>query len=86
MASNNKPTATSIYKSSLQMQAQIKKEPLSADSKLYKSERLPSFRLPRDLTLGGKSMPNPVARPNLLQQTNRKVYTPNLNAIRNKNV
>ncbi|XP_055642687.1 DNA-directed RNA polymerase III subunit RPC4 [Toxorhynchites rutilus septentrionalis] len=44
-----------------------------------KSERLSSFRVPRDLTLGGLTngrATKPVA--------NKKVYTPNLNAVRNK--
>lgn len=49
------------------------------------SDRLPSFRLPRDLTLGGMQLKGSVARPNLLQN-NKRVYTPNLNAVRNKNV
>lgn len=84
MASNNKPSPTSpLYKSANIMQ-QIKREPLTPDSKLYTSERLPSFRLPRDLTLGGVPVRNTAARPNLLQN-NKKVYTPNLNAVRNKN-
>lgn len=84
MASNKKPTASSLYQSSLQMQKQIKREPLPADSKLYTSERLTSFRLPRDLTLGGVPIKSPVVRPNLLQNS-KKVYTPNLSAVRNKN-
>lgn len=81
MASNNKPSTSSLYQSSLK---------LPADSKLYTSERLPSFRLPRDLNLGGipvrnQNRPNllPNTRPNLQQ---KKQYTPNLNATRNKNV
>ncbi|XP_055542059.1 DNA-directed RNA polymerase III subunit RPC4 [Wyeomyia smithii] len=44
-----------------------------------KTERLTSFRVPRDLTLGGLTngrTPKPAA--------NKKVYTPNLNAVRNK--
>lgn len=82
MASNNKPT--SAFKST-NVIPQIKREPLQTDSKLYTSERLPSFRMPRDLTLGGVPIRSSVARPNLLQN-NKKVYTPNLNAIRNKNV
>lgn len=86
MASNNTPstTSSSLYKNP-NILPQIKREPLPADSKLYTSERLSSFRLPRDLTLGGVSVKNPVARPNLLQN-NKRIYTPNLNAIRNKNV
>lgn len=48
------------------------------------SERLPSFRVPRDLTLGGMQLKGSAARPNLLN--NKRVYTPNLNAVRNKNV
>lgn len=85
MASNNKPTASSLFKTNMPIPTQIKRETLPADSKLYTSERLTSFRLPRDLTLGGVPLKTPVARPNLLQ-TNKRVYTPNLNAIRNKNV
>lgn len=88
MASNNEPSAAStLLKSAnlIKKEPQIKREPLQNDSRLYTSERLPSFRLPRDLTLGGKPMRNPIARPNLLQN-NKKVYTPNLNAVRNKNV
>lgn len=64
----------------------VKNETITSDSKLNStSTRLPSFRLPRDLTLGGMQMKNNIARPNLLQN-NKKVYTPNLNAVRNKNV
>lgn len=37
-----------------------------------KTTRLPSLRLPRDLTLGGTKQ-------------SKKVFTPNLNAVRNKN-
>ncbi|XP_058822897.1 DNA-directed RNA polymerase III subunit RPC4 [Topomyia yanbarensis] len=44
-----------------------------------KSERLSSFRVPRDLTLGGLTNGR-VTKP----VTNKKVYTPNLNAVRNK--
>lgn len=64
----------------------VKRE-LPVDSKLFTTERLSSFRLPRDLTLGGSSLgsaKHPI--PNLLQNSNKKVYTPNLNAVRNKNV
>lgn len=85
MASNNKPSAASSLYKSANVLPHIKRETLPPDSKLYTSERLSSFRLPRDLTLGGVPIKNPVARPNLLQ-TNKRVYTPNLNAIRNKNV
>lgn len=86
MASSNKPSpdGSSMYKSP-NIMPQIKREPLPPDSKLYTSERLSSFRLPRDLTLGGVPMRGAsIARPNLLP-INKKVYTPNLNAIRNKN-
>ncbi|XP_053694717.1 DNA-directed RNA polymerase III subunit RPC4 [Sabethes cyaneus] len=51
----------------------------SAATISVKSERLTSFRVPRDLTLGGLTngrSTKPVA--------NKKVYTPNLNAVRNK--
>lgn len=85
MASNNKPLPGSPMYKSANIMPQIKREPLPPDSKLYTSERLSSFRLPRDLTLGGVPMRGPIARPNLLQN-NKKVYTPNLNAVRNKNV
>lgn len=47
---------------------------------LKSGERLSSFRLPRDLTLGGLNPPRVVRNP-----VNKKVYTPNLNAVRNKN-
>uniref|UniRef100_A0A182NSF5 DNA-directed RNA polymerase III subunit RPC4 n=1 Tax=Anopheles dirus TaxID=7168 RepID=A0A182NSF5_9DIPT len=42
-----------------------------------KTERLQSFRIPRDLTLANGRTTKPPA--------NKKVYTPNLNAVRNKN-
>lgn len=48
----------------------IKNEPGLAGS-----TRLPSFRVPRDLTLGG----------NIKLERPKKVYTPNLNAQRIKN-
>lgn len=44
-----------------------------------KSERLSSFRVPRDLTLGGLTNGR-ATKP----AANKKVYTPNLNAVRNK--
>lgn len=97
MSSNNKPSllrpnsSTKLnlskpegLKGSSVSMLQVKREPLAADSKLFTTERLSSFRLPRDLTLGGTSLP--IARPNLSQNANKRVYTPNLNAIRNKNV
>lgn len=74
MASNKKPSATSSYVPSMM---QVKKEPLPTD-------RLSSFRI-RDLTLGGVPLKTPIARPNLVAN-NKKIYTPNLNAVRNKNV
>uniref|UniRef100_A0A182Q487 DNA-directed RNA polymerase III subunit RPC4 n=1 Tax=Anopheles farauti TaxID=69004 RepID=A0A182Q487_9DIPT len=42
-----------------------------------KTERLQSFRIPRDLTLANGRTTKPPA--------NKKIYTPNLNAVRNKN-
>lgn len=54
----------------------IKQEQITLKS----GERLSSFRLPRDLTLGGINPARVVRNP-----TNKKVYTPNLNAVRNKN-
>lgn len=44
-----------------------------------KTERLTSFRVPRDLTLGGLANGR-----NVKPAANKKVYTPNLNAVRNK--
>lgn len=86
MASNNKPsTASSLYRNT-NMLSQIKREPLPPDSKLYTSERLASFRKPRDLTLGAALLKVPTARPNLLQNNKKPVWTPNLNVTRNKNV
>lgn len=86
MASNNKPsTASSLYRSA-NMLPQIKREALPPDSKLYTSERLASFRKPRDLTLGGSLTKSPTVRPNLLQNNKKPVWTPNLNVTRNKNV
>lgn len=64
----------------------IKSEQI-VDSKFIKTERLGSFRSPRDLTLGGLPAPRAAAKPNLgASNANKKVYTPNLNAVRNKNV
>lgn len=63
----------------------IKQEPgvnnvrISSESVLP-TQRLTSLRLPRDLTLGGLN-PGRVTKPNL----NKKIYTPNLNVVRNKN-
>uniref|UniRef100_A0A1B0DJ93 Uncharacterized protein n=2 Tax=Phlebotomus papatasi TaxID=29031 RepID=A0A1B0DJ93_PHLPP len=45
-----------------------------------KTERLSSFKMPRDLTLGGPG-PGKTARGG----SNKKIYTPNLNAVRHKN-
>ncbi|XP_059609349.1 DNA-directed RNA polymerase III subunit RPC4 isoform X2 [Phlebotomus argentipes] len=45
-----------------------------------KTERLTSFKMPRDLTLGGPG-PGRTSRGG----ATKKVYTPNLNAVRNKN-
>lgn len=45
-----------------------------------RSDRLSSFKLPRDLTLGGL-----IPTKNAKNLNNKKVYTPNLNAVRNKN-
>lgn len=54
----------------------IKEEPLHH----IRSDRLSSFKLPRDLTLGGL-----IPTKNAKNLNNKKVYTPNLNAVRNKN-
>lgn len=90
MASNNKSstttTASSLFKTSNVPMMGVKKEPLPSDSKLYTTERLSSFRFPRDLTLCGLPLLKTTARPNLISNPQKKVYTPNLNAIRNKNV
>lgn len=42
--------------------------------------RLISFKLPRDLTLGGRLPTRGAA-----SGANKKIFTPNLNAVRNKN-
>lgn len=50
----------------------------------FPTERLTSFRMPRDLTLGGMGY----SATKLAQRANtanKKVYTPNLNAVRNRN-
>lgn len=52
----------------------IKTEPGLSSSSSSTTTRLTSFRLPRDLTLGG----------NIKTEKPKKVYTPNLNAQRNK--
>lgn len=44
-----------------------------------KTERLMSFKMPRDLTLGG------IGATRTTRGAPKKVYTPNLNAVRNKN-
>lgn len=67
--------------------ARIKSEIISGDIATIRTERLPSIRSTRDLTLGGIPASRTTAgaiRPNLVN-SNKKVYTPNLNAVRNKN-
>lgn len=57
----------------------------SQDDGINASKRLPSFHTQRDLTLGGEQLEKLVARPN--QSGSYKIdYTPNLNAVRNKNM
>lgn len=51
----------------------------------FPTERLGSFRPPRDLTLRGIGAASGSQRANIAA-ANKKVYTPNLNAIRNKNL
>lgn len=75
MSSVDKATSSMMIKQEPGLMATIKQEPGTV-----KTERLSSFRLPRDLTLGGLS----VAKASR-SQVNKKVYTPNLNAIRNRN-
>lgn len=66
----------------LPLAIKIKQEP-AGPAVVLKQERLTSFRAPRDLTLGGI----PTSRANRgAANTNKKVYIPNLNAARNKNV
>lgn len=67
--------------------ARIKTELNAGDSRTVHTERLPSIRSARDLTLRGNASSRNTAgsiRPNLINN-NKKVYTPNLNAVRNKN-
>lgn len=73
--------------SALAAVAVIKTEKSAGGGPSMPTERLSSFRLPRDLTLGGGANLNSTRnsqRPNLVNN-NKKVYAPNLNAIRNKN-
>lgn len=97
MASSGKRSSASLIKPNaikpesnrggISPHVRIKSEPNLDCKPLPSTERLSSFRLPRDLTLGGLPQPRAVARPNLGAATsNKKVYTPNLNAVRNKNV
>lgn len=69
-----------LGKPALPAGVKIKQEP-PFTATVLKQERLTSFRAPRDLTLGGI----PMSRPNR-GAANKKVYIPNLNAARNKNV
>lgn len=101
MASSSNPPTTSMIKRNATA-ISIKKNPnrgggdpskkiirikseTNNDSKSFATERLSSFRLPRDLTLGGIPSARASTRPNLISN-NKKVYMPNLNAVRNKNV
>lgn len=70
------PGLKSIPASVAAAAVKIKQEP----GTVQKTDRLTSFRVPRDLTLGGI----PTVRSSR-GAANKKVYTPNLNAIRNKN-
>lgn len=96
MASSSKRSTASLLKQNdikqessrgvVSPHVRIKTEP-NLDCKALPTERLSSFRLPRDLTLGGLPTPRSLVRPNLGASTaNKKIYTPNLNAVRNKNV
>lgn len=72
MAYNGNPSSSTVVKQG----ANLNHEPL------IKTERLSSFKLPRDLTLGGSlnsvRIPKPTATP-------KRVYAPNINVVRNKN-
>lgn len=62
----------------------VKSEVTGTAETAFPTERLSSFRLPRDLTLGGMGL----SATKLAQRANaanKKVYTPNLNAVRNRN-
>lgn len=74
MSQNNNQTAGAIL---------IKQEP-GINLNSIKTEQpggrlISSFKLPRDLTLGGRIPTRGAAA------ANKKVFTPNLNAVRNKN-
>lgn len=77
MSQNNNQTAGAIL---------IKQEP-GINLNNIKSEqpggRLISFKLPRDLTLGS-SLGGRLQR-GAAAGANKKIFTPNLNAVRNKN-
>lgn len=51
---------------------------LKATKDLLQKERLPSFKSPRDLTLGSIA-------PKVDNNPNKKQFKPNLNAVRSKN-
>lgn len=73
MSQNNNQTAGAIL---------IKQEPginLNSIKTEQPGGRLISFKLPRDLTLGGRIPTRGAAG------ANKKIFTPNLNAVRNKN-
>lgn len=71
MAYNGKPSSSTL----------IKQGPGINHEPLIKTERLSSFKLPRDLTLGGSL--NSVRVPK--NAPPKRVFTPNINVVRNKN-
>lgn len=86
MSTGNNLTLTSTATTAAASTSFIKQElpTHSAINGNGNSGRLTSFRVPRDLTLGGSSTPLKTRIPNIAG-AGKKVYTPNLNAIRNKN-
>lgn len=60
---------------------------LKSPAELLRKDRLPSFKT-RDLTLGGKAGINIKAEPKdaAAANANKKVFKPNLNVARTKNV
>lgn len=66
--------------------ARLKTEMPATAEVPFPTERLASFRLPRDLTLGGRGLSATRGSAQRAAAANKKVYTPNLNAVRNKNL
>lgn len=96
MASSSKSTMLKSSNNGLPLKGQPQAGPSGGQSRLkgdiagmtdmqLPSERLGSFRMPRDLTLGGMGL-SATRISQRATAASKKVYMPNLNAVRNKNV